>query len=68
MMDIYHTYVNVLYELTSLKKFEKLFEFVKNELGSSIRFIAENLNYFRSLQTPSTPTGERIKVKACKTL
>ena len=40
MRDILQTYENVLIEMVSLKKLDKLYEFVRNELGSSIKFIA----------------------------
>ena len=41
---------------------------MKNELGSSIRFIAENLGYLRSLQNPSALSNDRIKAYAGKTI
>lgn len=39
MREIHQLYSNVLFELNSLGKFEKLYEFVRNELGSSIKYI-----------------------------
>jgi hypothetical protein len=41
--EIEETYVNIKNEFNSLKKYEKLYEFVRNELGSSIKLIAGNL-------------------------
>lgn len=63
--EIYQTYRNVLQELNSLRKLETLFEFVRNELGSSIRFIAENLPYLRKLALGGS---ERMRGEAGLTL
>lgn len=43
ILEIEETYLNVKREFENLKKYEKLFEFVRNELGPSIRIIASSL-------------------------
>jgi hypothetical protein len=67
MKEVFQTYNNVLHEISALRKLDQLYEFVRNELGSSIRFIAENLLYFCRLQSEKR-VSERVRELAVRIL
>lgn len=72
VQEIEETYLNIKREFFNIKKYEKLFEFVRNELGPSIRIIASNLTFFRSIGEAASPSNSakssRMKSLSCRIL